>query len=76
MDIINFILIFINYYCIIIMLKTRHFVIHLNMRVDGRCTTKRRESCQAGNRAALNEVALCDIVSLFIRITKCMVAVF
>ena len=45
---------------------------NLDIRADEPCAAAGREPCQAGNRAALTGVSLCDADSLSVRISKCM----
>lgn len=45
---------------------------NLDIRADELCAAAGREPCQAGNRAALTGVSLCDADSLSVRISKRM----
>ena len=45
---------------------------NLDIRADEPCAAAGREPCQAGNRAALTGVSLCDADSLSVRISKRM----
>ena len=40
--------------------KSKAGAVRRDMQMGGLCAAGRRESCQAGNRAALSGVALCD----------------
>ena len=52
--------------------KSKADAMNLDIRAGGPCAAAGREPCQAGNRAALTGVSLCDAVSLSVRISKRM----
>ena len=53
-------------------IKSKADAMNLDIRAGEPCAAAGREPCQAGNRAALTGVSLCDAASLPVRISKRM----